>query len=230
MGIGVLWSSEVKRRFPELALGYAVVRGVVVGPRDDELDSFVRSREQELRSRYSLDRLKDVPLVRVYRDLFWRLGIDPTKKRPAAEALLRRVLRGSGLPSISNVVDAYNIASVETLVTMSAYDLARVSPPLEIRFARRGEEAILIGGRVWRASGGELVLADRLGMLCVYVHGDAERSKVSGSTKEVLLVAYGAPGVESGYLRLALEKAVNYVTRFAGGVVGEIGVSECRGP
>lgn len=229
MEIRVLWSREVERRFPELALGYAVVGGVEVGPRSDELDSFIRSRERELRSRYSVEELIDVPLIRVYRNLFWRLGIDPTKKRPAAEALLRRILRGSGLPSISNVVDAYNIASAETLVTMSAYNLARVGPPLEVRFAKRGERAMLIGGRIWRASGDELVLADRLGILCVYVHGDVERSKVSTSTREVLLVAYGAPGVESGHLRWALEKAVDYVTRFAGGRVEGIEVSQCAG-
>ena len=54
-----------------------------------------------MRKNYSLDGLKDEENIRAYRDFFWKLGIDPTKIRPAAEALIRRILGGKEIPRIN---------------------------------------------------------------------------------------------------------------------------------
>jgi phosphoenolpyruvate synthase (EC 2.7.9.2) len=47
-----------------------------------------------IRASASLEGLKEDPVVRAYRDFYWRLGIDPTKVRPSSEALARRAFRG----------------------------------------------------------------------------------------------------------------------------------------
>ncbi len=214
----VTWERHVRCRFPDLSIGLLLIRGVKVRIRDETMDEFIRIHEEMLRQRFDLRTLKDEALIRRYRDFFWRMGIDPTKKRPASEALLRRILRGRRLPSINTVVDAYNLASAETLVTMSAYDLARMKPPLYVRFAKKGERVTLIGERMLTLSGKELVLTDREGILCVYVHGDVERTKVTERTKDVLLVAYGAPGINPADLERALTVAAKYVITFSGGI------------
>ena len=217
MSITIKWDKKVAKRYPSLFLGLTVITGVKVQPRTPEQERYIEEIKKLLRSKHKVETLKDHPIVRAYRNFFWRLGIDPTKNRPASEALLRRILRGKGLPRVNNVVDAYNLASVETLVTMSAYDLSMVKPPLTVRFSREGEEVTLIGGRRRVLKGGELVLADKLGVLCVYVHGDVERAKVTWETRDVLLVGYGAPGIGEELVAKALEKACEYVTRFSGG-------------
>lgn len=89
--------------------------------------------------------VKDVPIFRLYRDFFWRLGIDPTKNRPAAETLVRRILAGKPVPSINSVVDAYNLASVKTLVALAVFDADKLRRELMLRFARVGEEFLGIG-------------------------------------------------------------------------------------
>ncbi len=223
--VSISWSKDVVADFPSLSLGYLKIIGVRVMPRNEAMDQFIREKERYLRSKYRLESLKDVPIIRKYRDFFWRMGIDPTKVRPASEALLRRILRGKGLPRISNVVDAYNLASVESLITLSAYDLSKINPPLKVRYADTNEEVLLIGGRRRILNGEEIVLADASGILCVYVHGDAERSKVRRSTRELLLVAYGAPSIEEEYLVKALEIAMKYIVRFSGGTPRNIVIS-----
>jgi len=155
------------------------------------------------------------------------MGIDPTKHRPASEALIRRILRGQGIPRILNVVDLYNIASVETLVTMSAYDMEKVSPPLTVRFAEPGEEVFLIGARRMRLTGRELVLSDASKVLCVYVHGDVDECKVTEGSRRLLLVAYGAPGVPSSHVKSGLEKAMGYIVKYAGGSSSSVRLHEC---
>ncbi|RLF10320.1 MAG: hypothetical protein DRJ62_05265, partial [Thermoprotei archaeon] len=177
--------------------------------------------ESEVRRKYCLESLKDVPEIKSYRQLFWRMGIDPTKHRPASEALIRRILRGKQIPRILNVVDLYNIASIETLVTMSAYDLNKVKPPLLVRSARSSEKLRLIGGRRIELTGRELVLVDSEKPLCVYAHSDTEAAKVSLSSESLLLIAYGSWGFSEEKLVGAVSKAASYILEYAGGERGE---------
>ena len=63
--------------------------------------------------------------------MFHRLGVDPTKTRPASEALLRRVLQGKGLPRIHPAVDVCNLASLLSYYFASAAIGQRLTAWLE---------------------------------------------------------------------------------------------------
>jgi len=108
-------------------------------------------------------------------------------------------------------VDAYNLASVKTLLTYSAFDAVKIEQPLRVRFAQQDEEVLLIGLRMKRLSGRELVLTDALRILCFYVHGDADATKVTDATRDILLVAYGIPVVSDTELEEGLSVAVRYI-------------------
>ena len=111
-------------------------------------------------------------------------------------------------------MDAYNLASVRTLLTFSAFDLERIEPPLSVKFSREGEAVTLIGDRRKELTGKEIVLTDSVKILCVYVHGDAEETKVTDATKDVLLVAYGIPGMSEGEIKEGVIVVSNYIKRF----------------
>ena len=112
---------------------------------------------------YTLSSSKHHPVVRAYRDFYWRIGIDPTKVRPASEALARRFISSGSLPRINNVVDAGNLASLETLVRIGLYDLGRVRGEMVLRFSQEGESLVDIAGLERRLGGNDFVLADDLG-------------------------------------------------------------------
>jgi DNA/RNA-binding domain of Phe-tRNA-synthetase-like protein len=216
----VIIDAAVRQNF-ELSLGIAELRSVLQRE-ENALDTEIAAVEAELRSVYRLAAVKDIGTLRKQRDFFWQLDVDPTKVRPASEALLRRIVQGKSLPRISPIVDAYNLASVKTLLTFSAFDAAKIELPLCVRFAQQDEEVLLIGPRMKRLSGRELVLTDAARILCVYVHGDADATKVTDATRDVLLVAYGIPGVSDTELEEGLSVAVRYILRFAGGeLLGE---------
>jgi DNA/RNA-binding domain of Phe-tRNA-synthetase-like protein len=222
--IQVVIGDAVRRKF-ELSVGIAVIKGVrqkeqTSGAISDE----VTKVEAELKSHYSIDEVKDVRTIRMQRDFFWRMGVDPTKVRPASEALLRRILLNKGLPRVSPIVDAYNLASVKTLLTFSAFDRAKINPSLSVRFSREREEIVLIGNRKKKLTGKELVLTDSAKVLCVYVHGDVDEAKVTDATTDVLLVAYGIPGLSHDELKEGVAVAANYIQQFAGGelVMGDV--------
>jgi hypothetical protein len=79
--------SKLKSRLPGLQVVVGYVDGVRVESSSAELQKFKEEVLGEVKRKYSLESLKDVAIFRAYRDFFWKIGIDPTKIRPAAEAL-----------------------------------------------------------------------------------------------------------------------------------------------
>ncbi|UCH57832.1 MAG: hypothetical protein JSV18_02710, partial [Candidatus Bathyarchaeota archaeon] len=135
----------LKTKFPGLRAQVLRLRGVEVNREEADLERFKAEVIERTRSRWNLDQLKEHPLFRAYRDFFWRVGVDPTKTRPAAEALIRRVLRGRSLPKINTVVDAINLASIDTAIPLAAFDDDGLAGDLLMREAEEGEEFLGIG-------------------------------------------------------------------------------------
>jgi len=211
----------LQAKFPGLSATIVYINGVKVEAEDARLEAFKSEVFSGIKACWNIDELREHPVFRAYRDFFWKVGVDPTKSRPASEALIRRVLRDSPIPRISTLVDAYNLASIETSVPFAAFDLGRLVGEPVMREAKNGEEFLGIGmDKPLILSGGEPVIQDMEKLIAVYPHRDAETSKVTLATRDVLLLTCGVPGVDDEVLRKAEAVAVSYITRFCGGKAG----------
>jgi DNA/RNA-binding domain of Phe-tRNA-synthetase-like protein len=225
MAFIVYWCAEVSERFPQLAVSIGLINNVLVGRENEKIQELKRTVYEEVKAKHDLEKLKDDPVVRAYRDFYWKLGIDPTKTRPSGEALLRRVLRGNELPTISTAVDAYNLASMKTIVPISGFDVEKLNPPFHVRFAENGKEFTGIGmDKPTLLTDKMLVLADRKRVLCIYPHRDADYTKITGKTKNILIVGYGAPGISVQKLEEAVKTALEYIKMACGGEVQTVKV------
>jgi DNA/RNA-binding domain of Phe-tRNA-synthetase-like protein len=205
-------------RFPGLRVIVGRVDGVRVERSSADLQRFKEEVLGEVKQKYTLESLKDVVIFRAYRDFFWRVGIDPTKIRPAAEALIRRILAGRPIPIINNVVDAYNLASIKTEIALAAFNRDELKGGLLMRTAQKGERFMGIGmSEPMELNGGEVVISDDEKLIAVYPYRDAERSKVSETTRNLLILVCGVPGIDEEILAEAGEVALDLVTKFCGG-------------
>ncbi len=204
-------------------VAYDVVLGVDNTRYTAELEEEISRAVAETRQTLSIDTLKDHPIIRAYRDFYWRvLGIDPTKQRPAQEALLRRILRGEPLPRISPVVDAGNAASVKHLVPIGLYDLAKIrGDALRIRMSRKGEVFRPIGGTPYELDN-QIVLASNGQILHVYPYRDSVETKIDPSTRDVLVVIAGVPGVEEERLVKTAYYLRKLLSLLGGAAPGEV--------
>lgn len=210
--------SRLQTRFPELLVLTCYVEGVRVEKRNIELEKFKDELMEHVRKRYDLQSLKSRPTFRAYRDFFWGIGIDPTKIRPAAEALIRRVLGGRTIPRINTLVDAYNLASIKTEIALAAFDADRLEGNLLMRFAEKEEDFLGIGmEKPMLLQGGEIVVSDDEKLVAIYPYRDAEGTKITEKTKNVTLLVCGVPGIREERLQKAAQVALEYVTRFCGG-------------
>jgi DNA/RNA-binding domain of Phe-tRNA-synthetase-like protein len=209
---------SLKVRFPGLQVIVEYVDGVRVEDSGTELQKFREGVCEEVKRKYSLESLKDICIFRSYRDFFWKVGIDPTKIRPAAEALVRRILAGKPIPMINNVVDSYNLASIKTEVALAAFNRDELKGRLLMRTAESGERFHGIGmNEPMQLNGMEIVISDDEKLVAVYPYRDADKSKVSARTKNLLILVCGVPGIHEKILNEAGRVALELVTKFCGG-------------
>ena len=210
--------SELKIHFPELTALTLDIYGVNIRKRAPELENFKLEVMRHIRNEYTLDSVKDLPTFRAYRTFFWSIGIDPTKTRPAAEALTRRILAGKTLPCINTLVDTYNLASIKTRIAIATFDADKLDGKLLMRFAKEGEQILGIGmEKPLILKGREIIISDQEKLIAVYPHRDADNTKVTEKTENVSIVVCGVPGITEEVLESASDLTLEYVTRFCSG-------------
>ncbi|MCW4022821.1 MAG: phenylalanine--tRNA ligase beta subunit-related protein [Candidatus Bathyarchaeota archaeon] len=210
--------SQLRTRFPDLAAIIVHIDGVNIQKRIPDLENFKLEVIKQTNQDFDLESLKDQPTFRAYRDFFWAIKIDPTKNRPASEALTRRILAGKPIPCINTLVDAYNLASITSKTPIATFDSDKLEGEIFMRFAKQGEEIMGIGmKKPMMLQGGEIVISDEKKLVAVYPYRDSDNTKVTEKTKNVTIVACGAPKIPIENLQKASKTAIDYVMRFCGG-------------
>jgi DNA/RNA-binding domain of Phe-tRNA-synthetase-like protein len=210
-------SKKLKEKFPDLEALIFKLKGVKVKKEIPELEKFKEHVISEIKEKYSLEELKEDKIFRAYRDFFWKIKIDPTKIRPAAEALMRRILSEGKIPKINSLVDSYNLASIKTKISLAIFDLDKLTEEeeLEMRFANKNEKFLGIGmKKEIELKGNEIVISDMEKLIAIYPYRDSERTKISLETKNILMLVCGVPKIEEEELVNAGELTVEYIKKF----------------
>jgi DNA/RNA-binding domain of Phe-tRNA-synthetase-like protein len=158
------------------------------------------------------------PTLECYRRMVRDRGRSLKKFPPAAERLVMQVRRTGRLPRINDAVDAYNIVALGSLLAIGAHDLDLLSGEIVFRLSPGNESMPAVGGGAVRVSRpGDYVYADASRVLALLDAEDCDDVKVTSSTRSMLLVIQGAPGIDGHASREALEKACDGVVRVCGG-------------
>jgi DNA/RNA-binding domain of Phe-tRNA-synthetase-like protein len=184
----------LKKKCPRTALGCVTAR-VEAGASPAALVEEMKTRDAEIQKLPFPRGVLASPQVETTRTAYKALGKDPARYRGSAEALLRRVVAGKGLPQINAVVDAINLVSVESRLPVGLYDLGHVVGDIVFRAGRAGETYKGIGKYDLNLEGLPL-FADTVGP-----HGsatsDSERTMVTAETKQVLAILVSFGGAEN---------------------------------
>lgn len=149
------------------------------------------------------------------REMYRRIGLDPTKTRPSNEALLRRVRRGDPFPRVNALVDAVNLCSLELQLPYGVYDRGAISGPIVLRLGREGEgydgirkDTVHVGGRV--------TVADDLGPFGNPT-SDSARAMVTPAATAALIVVYAPASTPPARLGAVLDRTAALVATAVGG-------------
>src|SRR5215469_522068 len=191
--MNVTIDADLKKKCPRAALGCLTAR-VKTELSPAALVAEMNQRELEIQELPFPRGVLESPQVEAVRRAYKALGKDPARYRGSAEALLRRVVAGKGLPEINAVVDIINLVSVESRLPVGLYDAAHVQGDVVFRAGRAGETYKGIGKYDLNLEGLPL-FADHQGP-----HGsatsDSERTMVTSKTEGILAVIVSFGGAE----------------------------------
>jgi DNA/RNA-binding domain of Phe-tRNA-synthetase-like protein len=209
IAIGI--SAELKAKCGKVALG-CVEAAVATGTTPPGLDEALRSCEEKIAKLPEPRALLESSAILATRAGYKALGKDPARYRGSAEALLRRLIAGKGMPRINNVVDVINLVSVERRLPIGLYDVAHVEGAIEFRAGRAGETYKGLGKYDLNLEDLPL-FADAQGP-----HGsptsDSERTMVTDATMRVLAIIISFAGASA--LDSAMQRMKEMLETFCG--------------
>lgn len=208
----ILVSEEIASRCPELT-GVALEATVVNTSFSDGLWREIHAAEADCRSRLTTETVKELPPVAATREAYRRCGKDPSRYRPSAEALMRRVLKNADLYQISTVVDLINLASLVYGYSIGGFDAGLFAgDTLTLGIGREGEPYEGIGRGALNIAGMP-VYRDAIGGVGTPT-SDNERTKLSLATTHLLVIVNGYDG-DSANTRACADFIADLLRRYA---------------
>jgi lysyl-tRNA synthetase class 1 len=216
---------KVIETFPSVSVGVATIRNVTIEKINENLE---KEKEVVLSSLENLttEQLGQYAEIISYRKLYKELGVDWHSRRPSPEALLRRIALKKGLYTVNTCVDAYNLVVLKHRVSVGAFDLDTLQMPTMLRFAKLGEEILLLGDtEPTKYTEKELAYFDANGGFNMdFNYRDAQKTAVQLTTKNLYINVDGIYDVTPEKVSQVLQETCDTIIKYCGGTLDIFGV------
>ena len=187
-------SQEIESVCPEF-VGACVEAQVVNTPYCEELWQEIKALGERFRNELTTESLKDMTSIAATRRVYKACGKDPSRYRPASEALIRRMLQGKELYQRDTLVDLVNLASIAYGYSIGGFDADKfVGNTLTLGIGREGEPYEGIGRGLLNICGLP-VYRDAEGGVGTPT-SDNERTKMTLDTRHLVVLINGYDGNE----------------------------------
>ena len=212
--MNIIVSEEIEQVCPGF-VGAAVEADVVNSQYNSGLWAEIEELGGKYRAEYTTETIKQLPGIEATRRVYRLCGKDPSRYRPAAEALIRRMLQGKQLYQIDTLVDLINLASIAYGYSIGGFDADKFSgDTLTLGIGREGEPYEGIGRGTINIAGLP-VYRDAIGGVGTPT-SDNERTKIDLGTRRVLILVNGYDGDEA-QVRANAEYILSLLNKYAQG-------------
>jgi len=188
----IIVSKEIEQVCPEF-VGAAVEAEVTNTPYSQALWDEIHEWEERFRKELTTESLKEMTSIAATRAIYKKCGKDPSRYRPASEALIRRMLQGKELYQIDTLVDLVNLGSIAYGYSIGGFDAAKIEgDTLTLGIGRKDEPYEGIGRGMLNIEGLP-VYRDTIGGVGTPT-SDNERTKITLSTTRLLVLINGYDG------------------------------------
>ena len=192
--MNIIVSKEIEQVCPGF-VGAAVEAQCVNSEYCAPLWEEINEMTERFKATLTTESLKQLPSIEATRRIYRICGKDPSRYRPASEALIRRVLQGKALYQIDTLVDLINLASIAFGYSIGGFDADKfVGDTLTLGIGREGEPYEGIGRGMLNIAGLP-VYRDALGGVGTPT-SDNERTKITLGTTHLVVLINGYDGNE----------------------------------
>ena len=190
----IIVSGEIETVCPKF-VGACVEANVQNSPYCQELWDEINALGEKYRDTLTTESLKEMSGIAATRKVYRACGKDPSRYRPASEALIRRMLQGKQLNQRDTLVDLVNLASIAFGYSIGGFDADKFEgDTLTLGVGKAGEPYEGIGRGNINIEGLP-VYRDSLGGVGTPT-SDNERTKMMSDTSHLVVLINGYDGNE----------------------------------
>jgi DNA/RNA-binding domain of Phe-tRNA-synthetase-like protein len=207
-------------KFPGTVLGVVIAKGIDNTGTNAEITANLVKAQSEVRSKMTLESLNTNPKIEAWRKTYTAFGAKPKEHRSSIENLCKLVLSGVDLRPINKLVDIYNTVSLKHVLPAGGEDLNKMQGDLHLTFAGQAEiPVMLLGDKELKApKEGEVIYKDEVSTICRrWNWREADRTKLTESTKNAILVIEGIPPMTKAEVESATHELHDAIKKFCGG-------------
>jgi DNA/RNA-binding domain of Phe-tRNA-synthetase-like protein len=187
-------SADWKRAFPGAVVGTLVMRAIVDPSLWDQLEVRKRELEDRIRGRFAETGpadIRNMDVMQAYRAHYRR-----HKKSYHVQLQLESLLfKGRSLPKVMPLVDTMFMAEMKNLLLTAGHDLDVIRPPVKLEASSGDESYTCMNGSEQVLRPGDMMMADREGVISSVLYGPDRRTRITRDTRRVLFVVYAPDGV-----------------------------------
>lgn len=190
----IIVSQEIEAVCPTF-VGACVEAQVENTPYCQELWDEIHALGEKYKQTLTTESLKEISGIAATRKVYRACGKDPSRYRPASEALIRRMLQGKTLYQIDTLVDLVNLASIAYGYSIGGFDADKFKgDTLTLGVGKAGEPYEGIGRGMINIEGLP-VYRDQVGGVGTPT-SDNERTKMTMKTTHLVVLINGYDGNE----------------------------------
>ncbi len=193
--MNIIVSKEIESVCPNF-VGACVEAKVENSPFCQELWDEINALGEKYKQTLTKESLKEMSGIAATRKVYRACGKDPSRYRPASEALIRRMLQGKSLYQIDTLVDLVNLASIAYGYSIGGFDADKfVGDTLTLGVGKAGEPYEGIGRGLINIEGLPVYRDEKGGVGTPT--SDNERTKMELKTTHIAVVINGYDGNET---------------------------------
>lgn len=211
-------SKEVFEKLDNVCFGVVVAKGIDNTKNYDEINNMLKSIIEEDETKFGDKKVKELEEVSYYREAFKSLGINPNKFMGSIEAMLTRVSKGKGLPSINPIVDIGNAISLKYILPLGAHDIDTLDGDINVRFSKQGDVFIPLGCEdIENLDDGELIYSagDKV-RTRRWIWRQSEQGKIAKESKNIFFPIDGFSDVNHSNVIKARDELASLLEKIFG--------------
>ena len=191
---------------------HAILTNLEIKSKNNQLEKFKEEFEKKAKEK-SFENDEIIAAYKVQRAKEYQNELTP------AERLLGMIKKAGKLPTINTFVDAYNVVSVDSGLTIGAHDLDKLKGDLAFVVLKEDKEFVPMGAKEKAiAKKGEYAIVDSLGnVLCRMDIRQDDESKITKNTQNAVLEIQGNSKTSEKMLEEKLKETCELIVKHCGG-------------
>lgn len=210
---------------------FATITGIDNTGSSTEWEIERKARLSKLCRQYENLDVHEDSILEGYNILHDKAGVKRRKNVPSSENLIKMLLKNQDIPFINQVVDIYNVISMESRLCVAAHNLDKVEGNLTVRFSDGTEIYLPLGAEqpVPVKPHEYCYCDDSNEVLCRLEIRQVEKTKVDERVRNILYIIEGNEATDDKLLFEIMQEIVDTTMKYCGGVGEIFGVTVYEG-